>query len=433
MGKAELSMKTAAAAMQCREPETTTIDERGPALIGAVFAAAIAAVLLFSFFAPRFIAVAPVLLGLIGYFSFAPVFGDRPVLQKPVLWWAAGILALAGMSVLWAYDPSLSMTRTIKMIPVAISAVLLTAVAASLPVATYYRKLWLFPAVIGLCLVLVIFEILSGLAIYRVLRGLGPEVGVSDAVMNRPLVLCTLFLCPAFLILYCLPFSVLIRRGAMAVLLMLAVIAVTVAESESAALVVGLGIATALLFPYRWKPAWAMLALIFIIGIFGAPWGVQWAFTNLAETINQMPFLGYGDGYGAHRLEIYDFVARHVLQSPFWGYGIESSRALQFDSSGLYYGMGNILHPHNFALQLWVEFGIIGAFGGAGLALFLLWKIYKLGPGQYQRCAMALFITFFAVASISYNIWHGWWLGLEIFLLTVMIMIRQLAPSENLQ
>ncbi|MEZ5918889.1 MAG: O-antigen ligase family protein [Alphaproteobacteria bacterium] len=103
-------------------------------------------------------------------------------------------------------------------------------------------------------------------------------------------------------------------------------------------------------------------------------------------------------------------VAR-ALEQPLHGFGIEATRALtDFDTRQLYSPTKGVLHPHNFTLQLWIEFGLPGVLLAGAFIGFILRKIGTL-PGHAARVALATFIATLCVASTGYGLWQGWWLG----------------------
>jgi O-antigen ligase len=82
-----------------------------------------------------------------------------------------------------------------------------------------------------------------------------------------------------------------------------------------------------------------------------------------------------------------------------------------------YFNSGNIeqmpLHPHNAALQIWLEAGGIGA---ALTSLFVLlalstaarrWPLSRPGAAASLSFAVAALL----IAGLSYGIWQTWWLA----------------------
>lgn len=132
-----------------------------------------------------------------------------------------------------------------------------------------------------------------------------------------------------------------------------------------------------------------------------------------------------------HRLLIWFFVGGRIGEHPLAGWGLDSSRAIPggdvlilFDWSWL------PLHPHDAALQVWLELGLPGAIL---FALLLGWLWLRLGevgwPRLYGAAAAAAFVAALTVASASYGIWQEWWLGtLALCLFLVLVMGRAAEP-----
>jgi O-antigen ligase len=65
-------------------------------------------------------------------------------------------------------------------------------------------------------------------------------------------------------------------------------------------------------------------------------------------------------------------------------------------------------HPHNAALQIWVELGVIGAFLGALVAALLLRGMAGLGRAELAA-ATALLAAGLADSLVGQGAWQGWW------------------------
>ncbi len=88
------------------------------------------------------------------------------------------------------------------------------------------------------------------------------------------------------------------------------------------------------------------------------------------------------------------------------------------------------LHPHNAALQLWLELGVPGALLSA---FFIGWLWLQLGaapwPRLYAAAAGGSLTAAFVTASGAYGIWQEWWLGtLGLALFAVLVMGRAAEP-----
>jgi len=130
-----------------------------------------------------------------------------------------------------------------------------------------------------------------------------------------------------------------------------------------------------------------------------------------------------------HRLVIWDFAAARIAEKPITGWGLEASRAMpggraQPDAATLdrlnittpaqreFLVLPHVevmpLHPHNGALQLWLELGGIGALIGAALIL-------ALGFAAARSAAPAVGAGMLASAAVtgmlSFGLWQAWWVA----------------------
>jgi O-antigen ligase len=128
-----------------------------------------------------------------------------------------------------------------------------------------------------------------------------------------------------------------------------------------------------------------------------------------------------------HRLEIWGFASTRWSEKPLLGWGIETSRAVpggqDFDPIALpcgtdasgprtQGGYAMPLHPHNFAVQVWLELGAAGALAAAFLVAVIGKRALRSTRDRWGQAALAGFwIPATFVASVSFGIWQGWWLA----------------------
>jgi O-antigen ligase len=139
----------------------------------------------------------------------------------------------------------------------------------------------------------------------------------------------------------------------------------------------------------------ALVAAVFL----GAP-AVIWAirhFGDYAAIQAAMPkSYSLRMGYWSHAI---DWIALHPLR----GCGLEASRE---------FGPGIKLHPHNDALQIWMELGSIGAIAAAsfwGLALSRLSRTYSNLLAATTAASASVYLLF---AMFNFGVWQEWWLAL---------------------
>jgi O-antigen ligase len=98
--------------------------------------------------------------------------------------------------------------------------------------------------------------------------------------------------------------------------------------------------------------------------------------------------------------------------------------------AGIYNNTPSILHPHNFALQFWVEYGITGALACLALCGAALRALYVRREHPAARFALAGLAATLSVGAMGYGIWQGWWLGL--LMLQLAWAAALLRPHQNL-
>lgn len=114
-----------------------------------------------------------------------------------------------------------------------------------------------------------------------------------------------------------------------------------------------------------------------------------------------------------HRLNIWMFVSERIAEAPLLGWGLDSSRSIP-GGQNLIAGGGAVLglHPHNFALQLWLELGVMGALIGVMAILFLLRGLWFAQDRPACAFGLGAMVTAYAIAMASYGLWQSHWLAL---------------------
>jgi O-antigen ligase len=132
-----------------------------------------------------------------------------------------------------------------------------------------------------------------------------------------------------------------------------------------------------------------------------------------------------------HRLMIWSFTGERIAERPFLGWGLDAARAIPGGKDEIRPAETRLpLHPHDSALQLWLELGAPGATLYA-LIVGLLWL--RLGEAEWPRLyAAAAGGSLFAASAVAFagwGIWQEWWLGtLGLALFATIVMARTAAP-----
>ena len=69
------------------------------------------------------------------------------------------------------------------------------------------------------------------------------------------------------------------------------------------------------------------------------------------------------------------------------------------------------LHPHNAALQWWVELGAIGAVLGAAVALLATGALRRIPDPRSAATGVALLASAATVGCMSFGVWQSWWIA----------------------
>lgn len=171
-------------------------------------------------------------------------------------------------------------------------------------------------------------------------------------------------------------------------------------DSPIAALIVS-GVVFALVLRFGARALWACIAGVAIYFI-TAPVFVSLA--SGAGAMHETPGR-IGKASWTARLQIWSSVDRLILAKPLSGWGLDSSRSWPDLIP---------LHPHDAAMQLWLELGPIGA----GLAaLFFAWlfsRIAVLAQSDRTMAAAAAASTtaYVIMGALSFGVWQEWWLAI---------------------
>lgn len=390
-----------------------------------LFAACLALVPLLTISFPRAIAYVPALAGVAGFAAYYFVFRVKPVLSRPAILISGGIVALMFVSSLWAIDPEQSLERALKTSPLLIAGALFISCIMMIRIDLLRPHLRFLPWAVFITALAVAIELGLNFPLYRMIRG-EFDIELSRSIFNRATVTVILLLIPTLAIMghyYSRKICALVFLCTIMPLLLLG-------ESQSAQLALMIGGLVYFLYPCRWKAIWPMTAILIYGFMLALPFIFIWAFNQWAADVQTMPVLGRGGGNAGSRMEIWDYVSRYALQNPLYGYGVEATKQVpHFDTQQLYQKGDTILHPHNYALQLWMEFGVIGITLCGAMMGWLLMQMGKLAVPQ-ARVAVSTLFTVLVVSSTGYGLWQGWWLGLLFTVCAYMLIVIRLAESD---
>jgi O-antigen ligase len=190
------------------------------------------------------------------------------------------------------------------------------------------------------------------------------------------------------------------------------------------------GLAVGLLL-YRARPVIAAVALAVSVGaIIAAPL----TFARL----ERLPGLGEtADSFkisAGHRLLIWCFAGDRIAERPVTGWGLDASRAIPGGDDPIRPRETWMpLHPHNAALQVWLELGAPGTALFALLAALVWGALARVEwPPLFAAAAGASLTMAFVGGFATYGIWQEWWLGTLSFSLFLVLVMARVAGRAGL-
>jgi exopolysaccharide production protein ExoQ len=192
------------------------------------------------------------------------------------------------------------------------------------------------------------------------------------------------------------------------------------------------GVAAAALLYLARRPIARLAAIVSVVAIVTAPL----TFPALSEVPAVHDWAaGYWKFSARHRLEIWWFTGNRIAERPVLGWGLDSSRAIPGGGDPTPEGAPWLpLHPHNGALQIWLELGLPGALLFAGFVARLWLSLATMPwPRLFAAAAGGSLCAAQTIGLAAYGLWEEWWIGtqfLMLFLILVMSrMLNQLIPE----
>jgi O-antigen ligase len=327
------------------------------------------------------------------------------------------VLVLWGaLSASWSIDPARTLGLAARLTGLVVAALALTASAGRLT--TPWR----------LCLCLLAG---TGVAIAAAGYDLGSGGGLARIVSTRPFIAPRLNQTAVWLALMMLPIAALLScRGmrwvgvmsgaAMAAMVMLL-------DGSTAKIALGLSLPVAALVYLRRRAVARAAAVLSVIAITTAP-------LSLPQLARSGEIFAAVDGFkesAGHRLLIWSFTGDRIAERPYLGWGLDAARAIPGGADEIRPGEKWLpLHPHNAALQVWLE---LGAPGAALFALLVGWLWLRLAdapwPRLYAAAAAGGLTAALTVTAAGWGIWQEWWIGtLALALFAALAMARAAEP-----
>ncbi|WP_374569905.1 O-antigen ligase family protein [Phenylobacterium sp.] len=119
---------------------------------------------------------------------------------------------------------------------------------------------------------------------------------------------------------------------------------------------------------------------------------------GLYDKIHAMAPLSWSE-----RMDYWSHAVRWIGDHPLRGWGIDSSRS---------FGPGIVLHPHDGALQIWLELGVVGAVCAAVFWMAIFLRMCRKKPDLGVAAGAATGVVYLVFAAVSFGVWQEWWVAL---------------------
>jgi O-antigen ligase len=123
------------------------------------------------------------------------------------------------------------------------------------------------------------------------------------------------------------------------------------------------------------------------------------------------------------RLEVWSFAIGRWGEDPFLGLGLDASRAYP----------GYIpLHPHDGAIQIWLELGVAGAVLAAAFWGLMFWRIAERSSERlFAATASATATVYLVIGAISFGLWQEWWICLGALALACCVALGRFSGQSE--
>jgi len=374
---------------------------------------------------------------------------DRRTLLARMPWGAAALMALlaawGALTALWSIDSGRSLQLAAQIAGTGLAGLALWSAARGLDAQGATAVGNSFIAGLLVALALLGFEVLTEGMLTEFLRHTlqGPDtLFIYSVAFNRTTSVLAIFVWLAVLVL--LP-----RQRPLAALAIVAAtfFLLTRLENSSSVVALAIGAVVFLASTVNLKRTLRVVSVLIVAGGLASPF-IATRITegkSLAQVASHFPtsFL--------HRLIIWNFAGERSLERPFFGWGLDASRAMPGRATDMTAEINTLkpgsdnrgqgvrndalqampLHPHNAMLQLWLELGLPGAIMGLLGVLIALGRIAGLGLSRRHAAAVAsLVVTAVVIALLSYGIWQVWWMA-TLWLAGVGLLALARAPGTS--
>lgn len=193
----------------------------------------------------------------------------------------------------------------------------------------------------------------------------------------------------------------------------------TISQTAQLCFIIGL------IFMYLLPPSKVIIKLFFmglIILTIALPFAIK-PIKNAMSPENVMSNSLLREASIVHRFEIWEYSVDMTFEKPLFGNGIGSLRFMKSDKWMTYQKSDQALHSHNVILQLWVEFGVVGALMMIAFLTISLKKMLRVEDAHQRRIYFTTYATIISCIMTGYGLWQSWHLGMIMFIVILALFV----------
>jgi len=121
------------------------------------------------------------------------------------------------------------------------------------------------------------------------------------------------------------------------------------------------------------------------------------------------------------RMGYWRHAAAWIGDHPLRGWGLDASRM---------FAPGIRLHPHDAALQIWLELGVVGACAAAAFWGLMLADLRRPRADAAMAVALATATVYLVFAAVSFGVWQDWWIGVGALAAAFCVAVARQPPRS---
>lgn len=316
----------------------------------------------------------------------------------------------------WSFHPSQAAVLALRVGVLLLTLLYLASLAARLEEPQRHRVRRAFAVGFAIAALLLASELAFGGPIFTLLQGPAASDYAAYSRLNRGVSAVAILVWPLAILVW--------QRGQrwLACALPPAVFGLALASQSSAsAVALGVGLLAALLAGLGRPLARAVMAVALVATLLGSPFAAGLA---RQAGLAQADWLATTAHY---RLHIWTVVSDRIAERPLTGWGFDASPDLPAGEAQPFRPGDKIIpsHPHNGALQIMVETGLVGSLLALGLLILVARRIDALAPAE-RAAGVAMTITILGIAATAYGIWQSHWLSMIGAAAALFVAVRTL-------